>query len=200
MKPEWLCLFYFERVCPDQEKRRKILCKLKVSSFGMWVQKWEGEVQKLIAASVSFFLDSVQLISILQMCWAREKLTLCPNHCARLFSSSPDVGWLDQQDNWTVWAIIISLGFQFSNEDVNVQAVLNILLSFSSLKYSERGEAIEILQGPTCFLTASPEKQINFTFSFFSPLPQREIQKKKRGKKPTQTGAYCNRNLEARKL
>lgn len=54
MNPKWLCLFYFERVCPDQEK--KILCKLKVSSFGMWVQKWEGKVQKLFAASVSFFL------------------------------------------------------------------------------------------------------------------------------------------------
>lgn len=111
MKPEWLCLFYFERVCPDQGKK-KILCKLKVSSFGMWVQKWEGKVQKLFAASISFFLDGMQLISILQICWAREKLTLCPNHCAHLFSSSPDFSWLDQQHNWTVWAIIISLSFQ----------------------------------------------------------------------------------------
>lgn len=178
MKPEWLCLFYFERVCPDQEKK-KILCKLKVSSFGMWVQKWEGKVQKLFAASISFFLDGMQLISILQICWAREKLTLCPNHCAHLFSSSPDVSWLDQQHNWTVWAIIISLSFQFSNEDVNVQAVLSILLSFSSQKYSERGEAIEILEGPKCFLTASSEKQINFTFSFLSHLPQREMKKNK---------------------
>lgn len=34
---------------------KKILCKLKVSSSGMWVEKWEGKVQKLFAANVSFF-------------------------------------------------------------------------------------------------------------------------------------------------
>lgn len=60
-----------------------------------------------------------------------------------------------------------------------MQAVLSILLSFSSQKYSERGEAIEILEGPKCFLTASLEKQINFTFSFLSHLPQREMKKNK---------------------
>lgn len=137
MNPKWLCLFYFERVCPDQEK--KILCKLKVSSFGMWVQKWEGKVQKLLAASVLFFGDGMQLISILQICWAREKLTLCPSHCAHLFNSSPDVSWLDQQHNWTVWAIIISLSFQFSNEDLNAQAVLSI---YSPLRNIQKGEKL----------------------------------------------------------
>lgn len=60
-----------------------------------------------------------------------------------------------------------------------MQAVLSTLLSFSSQKYSKRGEAIEILEGPTCFLTASSEKQINFTISFFSPHLQRGMQRKK---------------------
>lgn len=41
-----------------ERKKKKIFCKLKASSFGMWVEKWEGKVQKTFCSQrLFFFLD-----------------------------------------------------------------------------------------------------------------------------------------------